>query len=325
MLIALDQRWGFLLSLISSLFLPLVLSFPSIGDTLIISGLFRWTSRLSNQSPEPEPQADWSPWMLPAPIAEASLAQLSARDIEDLYNISQPFDLTKRALDDVDPTSQNAIQCHLDRTLPKAAVTELCPSPTWPTSVQRRLGRSYFGIGTKGGYLEGCTVLCAIKDDTVYLAHYWEVPGFSAGGDFRTALFQQTVISYLNSGKSTAEGAPTRADPALNQLSDLKGGAVVYILTIGARGGTNVENYPARIRDIQASINADSALGGQTTFHVQPYARPGNGNPNVRVLFEYDPGEGNKLGANAPRVRLMYSNHVLFDLRRSATAASGWS
>lgn len=163
------------------------------------------------------------------------------------------------------------------------------------------------------------------------MAHYWEVPGFSAhpsdnpDENFPRALFQEDVINYLNEGKARSEGAPTRADAALNKLSDLRDGADLYILTVGAGGAANTPNYPARIRDIQASISANEALGPQTQFHVQAYARPSATQPNVRVLFEYDPGQGNKQGTNAPRVRLMYSNRVLFDLRQSATAASGWA
>lgn len=112
--------------------------------------------------------------MIPASEADAKLAELTPRDIEDLY-ISQPLDLTKRDIEDVDPNSQDEVRCYMEKTLPKSTTSELCPSDRWPTSLKRSLGRHYFGVGTKAGYLQGCTVLIAVKDDILYVSFSYKV------------------------------------------------------------------------------------------------------------------------------------------------------
>ncbi|KAL9617623.1 MAG: hypothetical protein Q9160_007589 [Pyrenula sp. 1 TL-2023] len=170
--------------------------------------------------------------------------------------------------------------------------------------------------------------MCHSANSSSFLqaAHYWEVPGLSAGGDWKSDRFQQEVIAYINTGRSqdrpatkdqAGQAAPQRADPILISIPELQNGADVYIITVGAGGAANNPNYPAKIQTIKDTIKGPNALGANTVFHDQFYRRPPD-NQGVRVLFEYDPdGPG--------RVRLWYEDGLVFDRTRNAGGHAGWS
>ena len=143
--------------------------------------------------------------------------------------------------------------------------------------------------------LQGCTVFIAYNHDWIYLAHLWEVPGFSAGPPLHPTMKFDTQVKGFLAGDANNEGhGPSLFDPtaAIQPFA----GATVQVITVGARGGTASANYRSKIPVIEGLAGT---LGG-TPNPTVIYKRPDDQGDPVRVTLEYS--------HTSRRLRVLYSD-----------------
>ena len=149
----------------------------------------------------------------------------------------------------------------------------------------------------------------------VWIAHFWEVPGFSKSPprekgdadydkpvDFPSVRFEQEVLHFIKNG--VAKGPRAEEDPEkytpLSQLRDQLEDAAVWIIT-PERNSKPL--YRAKIPDMKEALKAE--LKGTTKWHDRLYVKPPP-RTVAQVLFEYDP--------SPERARLMFTDRgVIFD------------
>ncbi|KAL2070154.1 hypothetical protein VTL71DRAFT_13180 [Oculimacula yallundae] len=231
-----------------------------------------------------------------------------------------------------------AIQCILDKELdqskPHPLLREFMPSRTYPTAIYAKFDSKEFKIGNAGIFLEGCTVLCAISEDGVYMAHYWRTPGFIGYTDKNNPKksfkvnFQGEVLDFIHNGMEAIKENPEEAgspdvnipaSPSLTKENGLKKGntrVFVYTPSLVPSGDPEFADKIERIR--KTIVDEQTGLGKIASWEVQTYQN-GDDDPLVRVLFEYDPTDSDG------RIRLFFDTNQVFDIKEFKTKGlTGW-
>jgi hypothetical protein len=146
--------------------------------------------------------------------------------------------------------------------------------------------------GTISG-LQGCSILVAYNANYIYIAHLWEVPGFSAGAGFSRDQFNTEVLGFLD-GSGDGQGPPLVNTGRGGQYMQ---GASTRLLTVGANNGVTRPNYPTKVRAILDL--ATRYLGGRV-YQPVLYRRPDDRGDPVRVTLEYS--------ARTRHLRVLYAD-----------------
>jgi hypothetical protein len=134
--------------------------------------------------------------------------------------------------------------------------------------------------------------------DHVWMAHLWEVPGFSKGTkkNFPRALFQEEVLDFIKNGIATQtdmneEGPPNakKGQTLGERKAEIKG-ADVWILTLAKDDTEKTAEYPGRITQLKKAIREHiEGAKFHTVFYERPEQNDEEGDDTMELLFEYDP------------------------------------
>jgi hypothetical protein len=160
--------------------------------------------------------------------------------------------------------------------------------------------------------LTGCTVVVAVSKRGVWLAHFWEVPGFSVyrGSGFGKVRFQEEVLDFVKNGVATRwdpkEAQPPRGAKLSDHKEDLED-ADIWVMSPQGEADSSKFEYEKEIGRLKQALEAEI---GETkvTFHNALYEKPDDEDGEVvQLLFEYDPKP-------SKRVRFMFlGKPIVFD------------
>ncbi|KAH8602983.1 hypothetical protein B0O99DRAFT_604827 [Bisporella sp. PMI_857] len=185
-----------------------------------------------------------------------------------------PFDFSN-GLPDAG-TTRARVQTRINAITRKGSgAQEITQSPEFANSIIHPTNRDGLYATISGG-LGGCTVLVAYNQDNIYIAHLWEVPGFSAAPPHPKEMFATQVLGFL---RGTGEGV---GQPLTTDLFRNKGTKATFF-TVGKNDNTLSPNYPSKISQLHGVVTGD--LGGQADTVL--YKRPGDQQDPVTVTIEY--------------------------------------
>ena len=137
-------------------------------------------------------------------------------------------------------------------------------------------------MGTRGVGLQGCAIVVSHSANRIYVAHAWEVPGFSPlPPDFTRSTFPTEVYGFL-------AGTPGAVGVGYPLVGTMPAGSTTHLLAVANdrsnTGFTNRPHYPGKVRDLLALFTNN--VGPAASFL---YRRPiqANGDPVVGVTIEY--------------------------------------
>lgn len=148
-----------------------------------------------------------------------------------------------------------------------------------------------------------------MNSENVWMAHFCEVPGFSADKEngYPKAHFQEEVLDYIANGVATpmADDEHPIQNKKLADIKDSLQGADVFVISLQKSDSDDSYVYADQLKKVQDTI--DEQLGrGNAKFHKRTYKRPQDDNDVLPILFEYDP--------KPRRARvLMHDHDVLLD------------
>jgi len=219
-----------------------------------------------------------------APRAKGAVRQRDVLDILGEFNVTSSDSNTHQLQRRVDFSQADTPAANLAR------IHAILADPT----TRRIIGDESFSnsfildtdediqMGTVGVGLQGCAIIVSHNQNRIYVAHAWEVPGFSAAPpDFPSSTFPTDVEAFF----AGTDGAVGDGSPLVGTMV---AGSTTHILAVAndkpANGFGKTPHYPGKVKNL---VNLFQGKVGPTNVFL--YRRPiaGNNDPVVAVTIEY--------------------------------------